>query len=246
MVRAGIDLDLRGAARRVHGRLELVLDGQVLLVVIVGDGDQELGRGLGQQQVRTGRLVGVEAAAVEACDATDPARDRRGRAERQRAAHAVALHPDLLLAAGLELRVEEADIGDRITVDAVWRQAGAERAKLGAVLRLVEVERALDHRRALDPVVGVRNQHDIALAGQSTAHVAERLPEADDVGPEQHGGPAALAFGIVEGRVGDAVGGLYVHFLLDHRDGGAGRTGGAGGGHGHQAEGTAGDGGVHD
>ena len=53
-------------------------------------------------------------------------------------------------------------------------------------------------------VEGIGHQHHVTLGGEAAAHVAEDGAETEDVGPDQDGGPGALAGWVEEGGVGDA------------------------------------------
>jgi hypothetical protein len=104
-------------------------------------GDQVVGVGLGDQQVRAGRLIGDQAAAVEAGHRADAARNRRGGAERQGATHAIALDAGLAGLVGLGLGVEEGHIGDGVALGPLGRHGGAQGGQLGPVVGIGEVER---------------------------------------------------------------------------------------------------------
>ena len=124
----------------------------------------------------------------------------------RRAAHAIALHAGLGLGVGLALRVEEADERRGVTRGPVRCQGGGEGHDLGAILGLGEVERAVDDRRPLLAVEGVRNEHDVALRGEPPPHLAEHRTQPEDVRPDEHGRPFARAGRMEEDGVGRAVG----------------------------------------
>src|SRR6185503_16297431 len=97
VVAAVVDLDARRLAGVGEGLLQHVLVGGRALVVVGGDGGVDLGLHLGDQQVRAGRGLGDQAAAVAGDAGADAVRDDGGGAVHQRAAHAVALRAGLLL-----------------------------------------------------------------------------------------------------------------------------------------------------
>ena len=111
--------------------------------------------------------------------------DRRGRVERHRTAHAVALHADPAIPVHLRLRVQPGN--ERLRIRHVRRRAHA----------LAEGEHLLDRRgaggvRLPDAIERVGHQHRIPRLRQPLAHVPHRRTEAEDVRPDQHAGMLAV------------------------------------------------------
>ena len=235
----GIDFHRGGLARRCEGCLQVVLHLGIGGVVILRLADQVGGVGLGDQQMRAVRLVGDKTvAAMEAAHRGNAGGHGGGGAERQCAAHAIALHADFLGLVCHALRVQERDIGRGVLVHALIGHGGAIAHQLGAGFRIGEIEIVAHHRRMRGTVEGVHHQHDIALAGQAAPHVAESGAKTHDVGPDQHGGPLALGVGMKQNRITGAVRGFHrdIHFhhiALRH-----GRAGAAGDSGCHQPEGA--------
>ncbi len=211
---------------------------RVLCIVILRLADQVARIGLGDQQVRAVGILGHQPiATMKAADSGDAARDRRGGTERQRAAHAITLHPSLACLAGLGLSIQKRQIGLGIMIDAIIRHGRAVAGQPGALLGIAEIEIVADHRRFGRAVEGVGHQHHITLACQAAAHIAERWAQAHNVGPHQNCRPASLACRVKQHGITAAVGGFHLDvFLHDIGLGQSGRAGGAGGCNSHQAE----------
>ena len=201
-----------------EGLLQHVLRLRLPLIVVRGDGDVEARLHLRDHHVwAVGRLCD-EPAAMERRARAHAVRNGRGGAERQRPAHAVALHAHLLRPVHLLLRVEPRDVRGRIVLGRARRADAAHHLpELRHVLGVLEAEALhLDPRRLGHAVVGVRHQHRVALRGQALAHVAHGGPQAEGVGPDDHRRMAA-AGRVDERRVARAVGRLHLDVGFDHR-----------------------------
>src|SRR4051812_37565025 len=113
----GKDLDQRRALGCRERRFQYILSLGLFLVVVTRDCDDKARLGLGDQEVRTVRVLGDQAAAMKSRDRADAVGTNRGGVECERAAEAIALHPRSLAAVGLLLLVEQADERRRVLVD---------------------------------------------------------------------------------------------------------------------------------
>ena len=85
---------------------------------------------------------------------------------------------------------------------------------------LLKSKEAIDDGRAAAAVERIGNKHDEALSGEASAHVAEDRAEAENVRPDQHGGPEAFTLRIEERAVGGAVGGFDIDIAFHDLAGG--------------------------
>ncbi len=224
-----------------EGGLQLGLLVRLTLGVVGGDGEVEGGLHLRDQQVRAGARVGRprlrrlagggrldhHPAAVAGHAGADAGRVGRRQAHGQRPAHAVADRAGLLPFVRHLLGVEEGEPGQSVTGGVLRVQRLGQLAELGPVGRIAEVERLGQHRRLAGAVERVWHDDRVAARRQPPAHVAERGPEAQGVGEHHHRRPLARGRGVVERRVGLAVGGLDHHVGLGDVGGGEGGRGGA-------------------
>jgi hypothetical protein len=181
--------------------------------------------------VRTVRVVGDEAAAVERRAGANARRLRRRRPHDERAAHAVALRPDLLGLVHLRLLIEPRDERGRV----LFRRAGRadrrhQRLQLGHVRRILEAEGRgiFDRRRFLDAVERVRDEDRVAFGRDALADVAHRRTQPERVGPDEHRRMRAGGW-INKCSVAGAVLGLDLDVLFRHRHVGSRRAPGGGG-----------------
>src|SRR6185437_13044175 len=110
-----------------------------------------------------------EPASVERSAGADAVGNRRSGPYHQRAAHAVALRPDLLRFVDLRLRVEERDERWRILLHGARRaDRGHQRSDLRQEILVLEVEirgvRKL--RRLADAIKRIGYEHAIAVGGE--------------------------------------------------------------------------------
>ena len=106
MLRHRVHLDFHRHLCRFERLLQLRLGIGLRHVVVGGNPEIHPCLDLGRQQVRTGRRLRHEPAPMEGATGADPIRHRRGSADDERAAHAVALRADLLGLVHLWLAVE--------------------------------------------------------------------------------------------------------------------------------------------
>ena len=137
--------------------------------------------------------------------------------EDERAAHAISLRADALGGVDLRFAIEKFYVRLGVALDRFGRvQRGGPQVELAPVGGIAEVERGRigDDRRLRVAVERIRHQHRIAERGEAPPEGAERRPQAEHVGPDQHARMLPV-LGMEIRRVADAVAGLDVHVAFD-------------------------------
>src|SRR6185437_9942953 len=186
-------------------------------VVGGGAGHVDGGGDAGGGQVRAGRVVGHgQAAAVERRGGGNPGAESAGGDQGHAAAEAVAGGADRG-PGHLGTGQQEVGVGSGVGDDPVAGQGTDQAAHPGPLGRVGEQGGGVERGPVAGPVVGVRDQCDVAQVGQPVAEPGERLAHAAGVGIDQHAGPRAVAAravpvatvpdGYVQGGAAAAIGG---------------------------------------
>ena len=180
----GIDLDLRRRAHRLGGRAEFGLGLGLLGIVVLRDRDQVM-RIAAQHPVRAVRALAHQPAAMETTRRFHP-RNRRRAPHCEGTAHAIALRADPARGIDGVLRIEPCGGGARIGLDRFRIELCAPQARLVPAAIAREIGEVGELLACDIAVIGIGDEHGIALARQSTRHLPLGFAQSGNVGPEQH------------------------------------------------------------